>query len=607
MLRKEILGTKIKTQSGLSKPITIAQPKDDSDYKSENFLDTDILLAKDIKQFVKGQEIDTSGLFKLNTRNNVNSSTTLYWESSKKYTLFNKHGMAVANMSLDSSVPSIMVVSSNITNPGPLYTSTVGGSLQLYQYTSDIDNALQKITKSTFSANQLYMNKDAQTDLPKLQLGLTDVTYNNTRQYGLYIENAKNESDKYKPAIIVGSPSTAFLAIRDTDFNMYSDGGKKQVTVSPEKITFNDNIVIDNGNVPTLSVAGSKSNYISIYPTYISGNFYNNPRNDEFQIISVMGNNAGIAMTIDLVEPLYNETTFSNVLFAQKIRTSRYGLELTDDGTDVSNKETKAWTLDGNYADLTKYVESSALEDKLKGYADLSKSNTFAGRIVANGGITVSGGIVEYGNFNFGDGVIRGNVSIGKLKEGNNGYLVCADINNQSTTKVYTTNGGIVDLKNAASPLGAELKCDRFSDTDDLKKITISDDVQLYVNTSYIRTIYGGEGSDNQYYELNVGVVCASQGDFPDKLVLDNSGLWNIKTDISSYSDGQYFIKFVPSNETIGKYDMEMSNVRSISFSAESSENKFFATNGTIQETVLKSDYDALVARVAALEAKVAN
>ena len=49
MLRKEILGTKIKTQSGLSKPITIAQPKDDSDYKSENFLDTDILLAKDIK------------------------------------------------------------------------------------------------------------------------------------------------------------------------------------------------------------------------------------------------------------------------------------------------------------------------------------------------------------------------------------------------------------------------------------------------------------------------------------------------------------------------------------------------------------------------------
>lgn len=71
------------------------------------------------------------------------------------------------------------------------------------------------------------MNKDAQTDLPKLQLGLTDVTYNNTRQYGLYIENAKNESDKYKPAIIVGSPSTAFLAIRDTDFNMYSDGGKK--------------------------------------------------------------------------------------------------------------------------------------------------------------------------------------------------------------------------------------------------------------------------------------------------------------------------------------------------------------------------------------------
>ena len=50
-----------------------------------------------------------------------------------------------------------------------------------------------------------------------------------------------------------------------------------------------------------------------------------------------------------------------------------------------------------------------------------------------------------------------------------------------------------------------------------------------------------------------------------------------------------------------------MSNVRSISFSAESSENKFFATNGTIQETVLKSDYDALVARVAALEAKVAN
>ena len=89
--------------------------------------------------------------------------------------------------------------------------------------------------------------------------------------------------------------------------------------------------------------------------------------------------------------------------------------------------------------------------------------------------------------------------------------------------------------------------------------------------------------------------------------MLDNSGLWNIKTDISSYSDGQYFIKFVPSNETIGKYDMEMSNVRSISFSAESSENKFFATNGTIQETVLKSDYDALVARVAALEAKVAN
>lgn len=54
MLRKEILGTKVRTESGLNKPLTLAKPNNDEDYKNQEFLDTDILLAKDIKRFVKG-------------------------------------------------------------------------------------------------------------------------------------------------------------------------------------------------------------------------------------------------------------------------------------------------------------------------------------------------------------------------------------------------------------------------------------------------------------------------------------------------------------------------------------------------------------------------
>lgn len=54
MLRKEILGTKVRTESGLNKPLTLVKPNNDEDYKNQEFLDTDILLAKDIKRFVKG-------------------------------------------------------------------------------------------------------------------------------------------------------------------------------------------------------------------------------------------------------------------------------------------------------------------------------------------------------------------------------------------------------------------------------------------------------------------------------------------------------------------------------------------------------------------------
>lgn len=54
MLRKEILGTKVRTESGLNKPLTLVKPNSDEDYKNQEFLDTDILLAKDIKRFVKG-------------------------------------------------------------------------------------------------------------------------------------------------------------------------------------------------------------------------------------------------------------------------------------------------------------------------------------------------------------------------------------------------------------------------------------------------------------------------------------------------------------------------------------------------------------------------
>ena len=408
MLRKEILGTKIKTQSGLSKPITIAQPKDDSDYKSENFLDTDILLAKDIKQFVKGQEIDTSNLFRLNEKNIITDETFIESDSSTGIRFYGESLLMYKNED-GKILPGVQVVYTNFRN-------TLCPYIYLFSNINNEDGTSERLS-SYLSTDQFVINHSSSTTIPYVVTGRMNNRFDGRQFYGVFADN--RESKKY----IAG-----FVANGGDEYSLVFD---KYISVNNDKAW---SMKITPTTICMQYLAQDPIELVKIDPET------NTPSLKVQSISSVL---KGKCVKID--SPVSISSYIDVGDNGREVSIHQNGIELTVDSQPIS-------FLSIGEPDEDNYTETTVTADNLSarngglyitGNTKITGTLETTGRINATGGITVSNGITEYGNFSFGDGRIRGSVSIAKINKSNDKYLTCADTAQQSSTKVYTTDGGI--------------------------------------------------------------------------------------------------------------------------------------------------------------------
>ena len=445
MLRKEILGTKIKTQSGLSKPITIAQPKDDSDYKSENFLDTDILLAKDIKQFVKGQEIDTSNFLKYKDRN----GTAIYLDN-KEYAI-NGYPLIPAYNADYSSHGDLRTC--NFTIGSRTFQHKVGGSDQSISFLTDNNYKMQLSEYGwTYHIGFDFDDTKRNDQITIDNNGITMNTYDPTN-IGLYITTSGGTNqlklDSDGGSLIRGDRKLNF----SSSTLKFVDGKEDTCSIDFDGQVLCKNVCIADS--PGFPHHGTET-YIS--PSSIklktdgrSVDFISYDKDEHVFVLCtnyIRGPLGTIKVDSDLVSTYGIVAGERHALSEQSnnisITNDAIRFDVGEDG-DTSGTFLEKVDEENSVVYNVNVDNLSAHNDTLNitGNTKITGTLETTGRINATGGITVSNGITEYGNFSFGDGRIRGSVSIAKINKSNDKYLTCADTAQQSSTKVYTTDGGI--------------------------------------------------------------------------------------------------------------------------------------------------------------------
>ena len=408
MLRKEILGTKIKTQSGLSKPITIAQPKDDSDYKSENFLDTDILLAKDIKQFVKGQEIDTSNLFRLNEKNIITDETFIESDSSTGIRFYGESLLMYKNED-GKILPGVQVVYTNFRN-------TLCPYIYLFSNINNEDGTSERLS-SYLSTDQFVINHSSSTTIPYVVTGRMNNRFDGRQFYGVFADN--RESKKY----IAG-----FVANGGDEYSLVFD---KYISVNNDKAW---SMKITPTTICMQYLAQDPIELVKIDPET------NTPSLKVQSISSVL---KGKCVKID--SPVSISSYIDVGDNGREVSIHQNGIELTVDSQPIS-------FLSIGEPDEDNYTETTVTADRLSargntlnitGNTKITGTLETTGRITANKGITINGGVVEYGQINVEGGIVRDGLGVGHIDKYQNKYLRCSDTEQQSSTKVYTTDGGI--------------------------------------------------------------------------------------------------------------------------------------------------------------------
>ena len=440
MLRKEILGTKIKTQSGLSKPITIAQPKDDSDYKSENFLDTDILLAKDIKQFVKGQEIDTSNFLKYKDR----KGTAIYLDN-KEYAI-NSYPLIPAYNADYSSHGDLRTC--NFTIGSCTFQHKVGGSDQSISFLTDNNYKMQLSEYGwTYHIGFDFDDTKRNDQITIDNNGITMNTYDPTN-IGLYITTSGGTNqlklDSDGGSLIRGdrklnfsSSALSFVKNNENQCFMNNDGEVGCECLKVYSYFSDDDPVPDHGMIIF-------DNNIQIISDKTLINFakWNDEQN-------------GTELYVDSIFPANNAVTHSPSISVygnvginhdgRNVSLGRNGIELTVDSQPISFLSIGEPNED-NYTETTVTADNLSARNGglyITGNTKITGTLETTGRITANKGITINGGVVEYGQINVEGGIVRDGLGVGHIDKYQNKYLLCSDTAQQSSTKVYTTDGGI--------------------------------------------------------------------------------------------------------------------------------------------------------------------
>ena len=471
MLRKEILGTKIKTQSGLSKPITIAQPKDNSDYKSENFLDTDILLAKDIKQFVKGQEIDTSNLFKLNQGNTANKTT--YIDFASAGAAFNNGGFALYKIINGSRKLATKLVTGTYPSTGD-----IGTRLVLMRFAKSEDGTITQSAESVTTPENIEFNNTS-TDVPYVIVGDTAYQNSNRNIFGAIAYNKTGNKNYYASFAAMG---------KGTESQLNEDGVDVRNANSITDVTAEYTQIKDRASGDIFKVSSSALSFVKnnesqcfmnndgevgceclkVY-SYFSDDdpvpdhgmiiFDNNIQiiSDKTLINFAKWNDEqnGTELYVDSIFPANNAVTHSPSISVygnvginhdgRNVSLGRNGIELTVDSQPISFLSIGEPNED-NYTETTVTADNLSARNGglyITGNTKITGTLETTGRITANKGITINGGVVEYGQINVEGGIVRDGLGVGHIDKYQNKYLRCSDTEQQSSTKVYTTDGGI--------------------------------------------------------------------------------------------------------------------------------------------------------------------
>ena len=555
MLRKNIQGAKVKTETGY-KELTLVKPQDEQDYKDKAFLDTDILLAKDIKQFVKSSDGSsivqgTNVLDKDSVRFegvDSNDNTTRYIINKKGNVQFT----AKRNDDSFGVLSQLSITTNSVLNDFESYR----GTLQLLGYTSkeSFINGDKYISRAQYTCKGLrydsyYLEQSTNNTKNRYLFAVGDygksVNIGNNNEYnksvGMYVKgyyNAEpiiemyNEKNDY---IFVLSERDGLQSYLKGDINIntqsyiYLQSSKNVGLYSPNFIMFakdrstnNKYVHIDIANNPDLKIINNDDEMV-ISATGIQNNCDQN-YNKCFFADGTKGSVMRQFVDNDFNEDIYK---YSGVC-------GKYGDSLyfyTYDSQSI------------NGIDLINYVDSKAKSYVLTGLPFITMENT------------------GYANSKKPTSFMLKNIGGIKYK-GNSGY--------------YYSDGSIKNLPIAEDGFQLDCTSNNYEGHAYLYNSESDEGVQLYMCASSYRD--GGKlRSITQVVDYkNLYIQLHDSG-------YDTTG-HNISNCLNITTTG---IKILKNDSTPADYST-----------------KCFVADGTIQEFVSKSDYDALVTRVAALEAK---